>query len=428
MQKRLFGILASVAVIVAACGGATTSSAPAGVDRARASAAPAVTPAPSVSRPRRRADPQHRPRPGAPDPRPEQGAGLDLDRGPPRPPPPASSTSTRTSRSCPSWRGVPTVSADAKTMTFTPEGRRSTATATRSSPVTSCTAEAPGRSANRGAVLLRHGRDRGRAPSCSALARLRTRSAADAEIDAALDKLGVSAPDDKTSSSTLTKPATYFLRRHGPVDRASRSRRSGSPARTRPRPANYVGSGPFILDTWKHNSEIVLKPNPNWYGDVKPTLTEIDMSMTAEPAQAPGGLRGRRARHGPDPERGHPARQGRSGARPDGRRDPAARDHLLHLQQRQDPTGKPLGGAGPEGGPTANKDFRIALTQAIDKKAFIDATFAGVGEPANSFVMPGIPGYQRTSIRIRSISRRPRSTWPRRSRARRTDAAATSAS
>ena len=41
MHKRLFGILASVAVIVAACGGATTSIGAAGVDRARASAAPA---------------------------------------------------------------------------------------------------------------------------------------------------------------------------------------------------------------------------------------------------------------------------------------------------------------------------------------------------------------------------------------------------
>ena len=30
--------------------------------------------------------------------------------------------------------------------------------------------------------------------------------------------------------------------------------------------------------------------------------------------------------------------------------------------------------------PTMNKDFRIALTQAIDKKAFIDATFAGLGQ------------------------------------------------
>jgi oligopeptide transport system substrate-binding protein len=44
--------------------------------------------------------------------------------------------------------------------------------------------------------------------------------------------------------------------------------------------------------------------------------------------------------------------------------------------------------------PTMNKDFRIALTQAIDKKALIDAAWAGTGVPANSFVMPGIPGYQ----------------------------------
>jgi oligopeptide transport system substrate-binding protein len=44
--------------------------------------------------------------------------------------------------------------------------------------------------------------------------------------------------------------------------------------------------------------------------------------------------------------------------------------------------------------PTMNKDFRIALTQAIDKQAFINATYAGIGQIANSFIMPGIPGYQ----------------------------------
>ena len=43
-----------------------------------------------------------------------------------------------------------------------------------------------------------------------------------------------------------------------------------------------------------------------------------------------------------------------------------------------------------------NKDFRIALTQAIDKQALRQvATFAGIGEMANSFVMPGIPGYDK---------------------------------
>ena len=33
----------------------------------------------------------------------------------------------------------------------------------------------------------------------------------DAEIDAALDKLGVAAPDDKTFVVSLDTPATYFL-------------------------------------------------------------------------------------------------------------------------------------------------------------------------------------------------------------------------
>ena len=41
-----------------------------------------------------------------------------------------------------------------------------------------------------------------------------------------------------------------------------------------------------------------------------------------------------------------------------------------------------------------NLNFRIALTEAIDKQAFINATFAGIGQVANSFVMPGIPGYE----------------------------------
>jgi oligopeptide transport system substrate-binding protein len=42
--------------------------------------------------------------------------------------------------------------------------------------------------------------------------------------------------------------------------------------------------------------------------------------------------------------------------------------------------------------PTMNKNFRIALTQAIDKTAFQNATFAGIGRVAGTFVQPGIPG------------------------------------
>ena len=44
--------------------------------------------------------------------------------------------------------------------------------------------------------------------------------------------------------------------------------------------------------------------------------------------------------------------------------------------------------------PTANQNFRIALSQAVNKQQFLDLTFGGVGQIANSMIMPGLLGYQ----------------------------------
>ncbi len=159
--------------------------------------------------------------------------------------------------------------------------------------------------------------------------------------------------------------------------------------------ANYVSSGPFMLDTWNHNSEIILKPNPNWYGEVKPTLTEIHMSMSPEPAQAMAAYEADEIdmllpvpsedieRVKADPvlslEYSEPAALSITYYNYNNGTNPTGEGTLARCED-------------PKACPTMNKNFRIALTQAVDKTAFQNATFAGIGIVAGTMVMPGIPG------------------------------------
>jgi oligopeptide transport system substrate-binding protein len=50
-------------------------------------------------------------------------------------------------------------------------------------------------------------------------------------------------------------------------------------------PPNYIGNGPYILTSWTHQSELVFKPNPNYWG-TKPTLSEIDFMEMTDPNAA----------------------------------------------------------------------------------------------------------------------------------------------
>ena len=395
MQKRLFGILASIAVIAAACGGATTSStAPSTAPAASGSAAPVESAAPSTA-----------------DLATDQILKIDLGTEPATLDPNKAQSSDAIAVLSALQRGLvyfdkdlkvvpelakdlPVVSADAKTLTFTLKdgikysngdpivagdfvySMKRLIDPRTAAPYSYVMAEVAGAAD----LLALAGKDP--APT-------------DAEVDALLAKVGVSAPDDKTVVINLDKPATYFtsvlaLWINVPIEKKWITSPNATEA------ANYVGTGPFILTTWNHNSQIVLKPNPNWSGDVKPTLTEIDMSMTTEPAQAQAAYEAGDLDMVLTPSEDVQRVKA----------DPTLGPQVVEIPQLAityytynngiDPkTLKPFKAcADLKACPTMNKDFRIALTQAIDKKAFIDATFAGVGDPANSFVMPGIPGYQ----------------------------------
>jgi oligopeptide transport system substrate-binding protein len=374
MRKRLLGIMASAAVIAAACGGATPSSAPVASQEPGASA-PAETPAATAES----------------DMAEDQILNIDLGNEPPTLDPTLAQDSTSISvlhaitrplvylndklEAVPSLAESWDVTDGGQTITFhlrqanysngdpivagdlVYSWKRLVDPRT-AAPYSYVTAEIDG------------------APDLLAMAGADP-APTDDEIDAALDKLGVSAPDDQTFVVTLNTPATYFVTAatlwvFAPIQESWIT----SPGATEA--ANYVGSGPFNLDTWDHNSQIILKPNPEWYGEA-PHLTEIHMTMTAEPAQAQAAFEAGELDMVLPPTE-------------DIRR--IQDDPILSPQVLQTPQfGITYYDFNNEKGPTANKDFRIALTQAIDKQAFIDATFSGVGVIANSMVMPGIPGY-----------------------------------
>ena len=213
----------------------------------------------------------------------------------------------------------------------------------------------------------------------------------DATIDGLLEETGVEAPDDSTVVVNLAQAATYF----------------GSIMAmwiAVPQPASWTAfaeagdlgaSGPFMVDAWDHNAQITLVPNPNWYGDVKPTLTEIDYLIGGDPEAALAsfeqgdidtvvvpGTSIRRVEQDPELE---PLIQ-------DLPQQAITYYDYANCQAGPDKCPDQTGTADGKSA-TANKNFRIALTQAVNKQQFIDLTFGGIGQAANSMVMPGIPGY-----------------------------------
>ena len=201
----------------------------------------------------------------------------------------------------------------------------------------------------------------------------------DEAIDTLLEGLGVEAVDAKTLHVTLVRPATYFLYIAAlwvtaPVNQAWIESAGATEAE------NYLASGPFMMQTWDHESQIVLVPNPEWYGEA-PGLSEIRMSMIPEPTQALAAYESGEIDMVRVPS-------------PDIARivaDPALEDQI----SRGASFGIEYFGFDMAQGPTAeSKALRLALSQSIDRQQLIDVAFGGLGVPADSSVPPGMFGHQ----------------------------------
>lgn len=383
MHKRILGILASVAVIVAACGGTTTSSAPSAPgastpasSQSTASGAPAGSPAASGEL----ADSQvlkvslGSEDPDTLDPT-KASTSIDigvlhaLNRGlvffdKDLAPVPSLATA------------LPTISADGLTYTFTLRDAKYS----NGDPIVAADLVFawkrlidPRTAASYQAFL----HDVAGADAILALTGA-TPAPTDAAIDAAIAKFGVAAPDPKTFVITLAHPASYFLDivglwGAGPIQEKWVKTPNFTEA------ANYVSSGPFMMKSWTHQSEIVLVPNPNWYGQ-KPTLTEINFKVGGDPAadQATfeAGQLDMLAASPPDVPR------------------IKADATLGPLVKTQPQLTTDYWGFNTKTGPTANVHFRRALSMAIDKETMLATVSGGQGTVAGSPIPPGMPGYQ----------------------------------
>ncbi len=95
---------------------------------------------------------------------------------------------------------------------------------------------------------------------------------------------GVVVIDDHTLQFNLDKPIGFFLDQLTyptafVVDKKIVDQAKGDLSQV------SAGTGPFMLQSWQHNSKLVFVPNPNWYG-AKSHLTEIDMPMFADTGPA----------------------------------------------------------------------------------------------------------------------------------------------
>jgi oligopeptide transport system substrate-binding protein len=111
-------------------------------------------------------------------------------------------------------------------------------------------------------------------------------SATDAQKTTLAAAVGVSAPDDYTLVIKLnnTQPTILDCMALWLVypERADIITKYGNNWTD---PPNYIGNGPYILTSWTHQSELVFKPNPNYWG-TKPTLSEIDFMEMTDPNAA----------------------------------------------------------------------------------------------------------------------------------------------
>ena len=191
---------------------------------------------------------------------------------------------------------------------------------------------------------------------------------------------GVKAIDNNTLQITLKQPTAYFLQIMAnsiafPLNQTVINQ-FGQTDWVNHAAGNGIGTGPFMVKEWDHNTKMVFVPNPHWYA-AKTKLTEVDMLFVNDQSTA---------------FKAYQAGQ---------------YNFVWNIAPQDLASAKGMAGFVSESllqtdllffsnkmAPFSNAAVRQAFAYATDKEALATAIFKGSAIPAPTIIPPGMPGYQ----------------------------------
>jgi peptide/nickel transport system substrate-binding protein len=141
-----------------------------------------------------------------------------------------------------------------------------------------------------------------------------------------------------------------------------------------------IGTGPFVWDHWDKGSEIKLKKNPKYWDQGKPSLDSVTWKLVGDDNARTLQLQGGQAQiNEAPPFSSIDQLKGQPGVEVE--LFPSTKTDYIMMNQNEKPYD--------------DVHVRRAISYAIDRQALVKTLLFGNGTPANSFLMPNVPFYDK---------------------------------
>jgi len=199
---------------------------------------------------------------------------------------------------------------------------------------------------------------------------------------------GIEAPDPYTVKVTLNNPSAYFLSESTVWTYFVVNQKVAGADSSFTETGKHLGAGTgaYVLKEWKHQQQILLERNPNYWGSEKPSV-DVAVRILPETATAQAQYEANQldALDGPSPA-DLKRIQGDAKLKDQLHSVGQARSVWIGLNVQHAPFG-------PKDDAKAMK-LRQAVAQAIDREQLVELALSGAAQPLTTLLPKGEPGYK----------------------------------